>query len=493
LTNRHLRLSTRIALTVFATLFATILFSNAALATEYKTSPEIYKADVNENFSDIPVLNISAYNSPDIISADYVCDGIDDQEEINSAISSLNDKAGIISLSKGLFNISKPILTRNYLILSGQGYETLINLVDEGNCDIISSADGPYNQITNLTILNLRINGNKKNQFILNTQKYEWKDGHGIFLTCSNSTFKNLWIEDIYNRGITCRSGYNNKIMNCILINCNRVGISYSEVNVGEIVDNDIINCGSSSVSLPLKNNDGSAIAIYMGENIKILSNRIEEGGFVRQIVTYNSKYVEITNNYLLNGLLHGIGCESQYAKIFGNTVKGCKGNGIDTWGAEDIWIENNFVSHIGGVVPEGFNDEDTGICMNTSRSSAINNTIEFCYAAGIHIGPGNNNNRIIGNIIRNCGINNNWSSAGIWVQSYIMSKDIKNLNIENNTIYDNQQVKTQWYGISLSTKPNCYIKDIFIEDNDLKNNKMGGIYDFSKNLINLQMSKNTE
>jgi hypothetical protein len=239
--------------------------------------------------------------------------------------------------------------------------------------------------------------------------------------------------------------------------------------------------------------NGGSAIAVYLGSNVKLSRNLIVGGGYVRQICTYESPYIEISYNTLKDGLLHAIDAQDRYGKVIGNSVLGAKGNGIDTWGEDDILIEDNFVSHIGGDVPQGYADEDTGIVLNGSRIRAVNNTIEFTDGAGIHVGPGNNGNEITGNIIRNCGLNGGWSSAGIWVQAYEIGNDITGTIIRDNKIYDDQTIATQNYGIALMAKPNCYISNITIKDNDLRRSNIAGFYMYKASVSDLTFSGNLQ
>lgn len=55
------------------------------------------------------------------LSCDYVCDGVDDQNEINQAISSLPDSGGEVHLSRGIFNISNSIVINKRIKLVGEG------------------------------------------------------------------------------------------------------------------------------------------------------------------------------------------------------------------------------------------------------------------------------------------------------------------------------------------------------------------------------------
>ncbi|WP_243670103.1 hypothetical protein [Methanoculleus chikugoensis] len=56
--------------------------------------------------------------------ADYICDGIDDQYEIQAAIDALPPaRGGTVQLTEGTFKCSGNILPGSYTTLSGQGDE----------------------------------------------------------------------------------------------------------------------------------------------------------------------------------------------------------------------------------------------------------------------------------------------------------------------------------------------------------------------------------
>lgn len=74
---------------------------------------------------------------------DYLCDGTDDQEEINAAIQALPDGGGEIKLLDGTYNITSDILVnKNSIILNGSGIATKITCpAPEGIQNISVSAN----------------------------------------------------------------------------------------------------------------------------------------------------------------------------------------------------------------------------------------------------------------------------------------------------------------------------------------------------------------
>lgn len=114
------------------------------------------------------------------LSCDYVCDGVDDQIEINQAISSLPDSGGEIHLSRGIFNISNSIIINKRIKLVGEGkgitlYRNNVNnggttLLTEltGGCVILIQKSDTLSDIKGITLSDFQIVGagiNVKNNY----------------------------------------------------------------------------------------------------------------------------------------------------------------------------------------------------------------------------------------------------------------------------------------------------------------------------------------
>lgn len=78
------------------------------------------------------------------LSCDYVCDGIDDQIEINQAIDSLPDSGGEIHLSRGIFNITNTINIRKRIKFTGEGKGITLDRdnVNNGGTTLLSELTG---------------------------------------------------------------------------------------------------------------------------------------------------------------------------------------------------------------------------------------------------------------------------------------------------------------------------------------------------------------
>lgn len=93
-------------------------------------------------------------------AANYLCDGVDDESQINSAITEANAAGGgWVLLTAGTYNCNTIIMKTN-VYLSGNGMGTLVKLNDNADTYLLSTADG----ITDFTLRDMVFDGNKANQ-----------------------------------------------------------------------------------------------------------------------------------------------------------------------------------------------------------------------------------------------------------------------------------------------------------------------------------------
>ncbi len=139
--------------------------------------------------------------------ADYVCDGADDQVEIQQAIDEIGGTGGKVVLMEGLYTVAKGtdnycIVTPANLTFAGLGANTVIKLADgvSDTTRIIGLKQTyPYPNGSpgdNLYIKELKIDGNKANQ--------NSADHHvGLFLHNSwDTTIENVYIENCTHVGL---------------------------------------------------------------------------------------------------------------------------------------------------------------------------------------------------------------------------------------------------------------------------------------------------
>jgi len=95
--------------------------------------------------------------------ADYVCDGVADNVQIQAAIDALPASGGKVLLSEGTFTIAAAISIANRLILQGQGRDNtkIIQVAAAGGVNLIINGSGTT--LGQVQIRSLTLDGNKTN------------------------------------------------------------------------------------------------------------------------------------------------------------------------------------------------------------------------------------------------------------------------------------------------------------------------------------------
>lgn len=217
---------------------------------------------------------------------DYLCDGTDDQVEINAAIQALPTTGGEIKILDGTYNITEEIsITRSKRTIMGNGSNTVLkrmfNTTAGYEKGLISLSAG---EDTYTCIKNLLIDGNSSNY------------------------------SKAQNCGITISWGNFNTFSEIIFINC-VVGIVTSGNNNNSITHNTFKNC---NVGIKVKNSDNNIIT----NNICIRGTGQPSDYTSSQytIYVYGSDYNLITNNNIL-------GKDVYVSSGTGNTIYGNKWN----------------------------------------------------------------------------------------------------------------------------------------------------------------------
>jgi len=236
---------------------------------------------------------VAAADSPDHLKAqaDFICDGLDDHIVVNAAIEALPATGGRVHLTAGTFSIGGVEEThggisifRGNVLLTGEGSGTRLILQD-GLADInviwICGDD-----ISNVTVRDLYINGNGKN--LTRTRGLGWKGCNGVKA-----------------RGKTQKRGNhptfpprNIRVENCHIENCRLMAVMLT----GDVVE--VLNCyftgdfGSHVIELLDRNGriEGCTLRLRDGEqavfgfstdackNYHIINNKviIDAGGIMK-------------------------------------------------------------------------------------------------------------------------------------------------------------------------------------------------------------------
>jgi hypothetical protein len=171
---------------------------------------------------------VSASDAPAFtkLGSQYVCDGVNDEVEIQTALNSIISTGGTVECSSGTFNLgAKIVIANKWMGVVGQGINTILKIANGVNDHAISITG---TGVVEVKIQRLQIQGNKANNLIAGSGIYvatPWLNGAGdtqhlfedIYITgCRNDGFevgvnsdtRVLWLNRIHVT-LSGRYGYN--------------------------------------------------------------------------------------------------------------------------------------------------------------------------------------------------------------------------------------------------------------------------------------------
>jgi len=262
------------------------IFSDQWLLAEDSNEPNSIGSGTADYF-------VAASDSPDRvkIKADYVCDGIDDDVEIQAAIDALPDFGGKVKLSAGRFNIGKPI---NFyrpdvphwfsICLEGQHiHSTRIFLQNGSNCNMIENVTTGVSPSGWEIIRDLKLDGNKKNN--ISGNGYYSKRGSVNTGVSYDQCIHNVFIYNVKERGIHIEDGWHISIFNCWIEQCDGDGLY-------------LIGSESRLSSLQISSNKGRGILLYGHDHnvYDFILRDLGEDGFQTSAL-YNSTIANLSIN----------------------------------------------------------------------------------------------------------------------------------------------------------------------------------------------------
>jgi hypothetical protein len=340
--------------------------------------------------------SLSGYNEGQV---DYLCDGEDDDVEINAAIASLTD-GGEIVLLEGTYNTSKHILMgTGKVTLRGMGDGTVINKtvfetggVTGDETKSVIFIDSEYNRIEKLKITtsdletdadeNFGILIGKSNNTIIGNNIANVGASMNIFgimlnliqasravdnITISGNIIANTGTNPSSNMGIYGLSNSNVVITENHFLNLNNGG------NVYAIYCNSV-HCLTFANNVIETNGGASSMGVNLlgGECHTIIGNVIKNRS---QYSTYGI-YLNRPDKTTVSGNV--IANETGTSSILGNTSVGI---GYDnSIGGRSIVISGNTISNTGGSTNHGVRSQGAGISFIGNTFS--NNNITGSHAA---------------------------------------------------------------------------------------------------------------
>jgi len=353
-----------------------------------------------------PVSNsfvVAAVNSRDRWSADYVCDGVADEVDINTALAALGPGEGMVVLLEGDFTLAASIaFTAGHQSLQGQGRATRIDgtalpagahaivlsgftdciirdIAIEGlagggdttHCIFIEDGADDFHVI-DVTIINsdsdgIHIEGTTIAGGHIHRCRVEAADVEGIFIDMDDLNFiYRLHIED------------------CDIGNCPSGGIAFDPCagnNYCQIINNVIY--GSQGGAIVVRNGDYSMIRgnvvtdssgadeiwVLDSNHVQILGNTcLGTPGFGHGINAYNCTYVTISGNKCLENPFSGISVlDSSRCIVAGNECTSNLQWGIIVDGASDF-----------NKVSNNYTEGNTSGSIRVDDATCNNNQVEF-------------------------------------------------------------------------------------------------------------------
>lgn len=305
---------------------------------------------------------VAASNSPTRLRyrADYICDGTDDQAEINTALA-----LGNVQLVEGTYNIgTTPISMPSNRTLEGTGFATELNAIGHSQTNFIIGNTGTEGII----VRNLKLNGTAQSS------------GFGIYFENIGTNtgavgtpmgvIDNIYALNFYQSSIEVRTCFN-----VIINNIHSITPFYDGVVVTKTV------AGAQSAYVTIAN------SVFVNNTAGIW---IEDG-----------HHVTIQNNILNGDATNAQGQEliqveasASFISILGNQCIGSQETGIWVGTANHISIMDNLV--------DGTDSAGAGITCFADDSIIANNIVRDCATYGIEL-DSLERTIVTGNKIENC------------------------------------------------------------------------------------------
>ncbi len=212
-------------------------------------------------------------------SADYICDGIADDAEINAAIQAVIDstvKQGTVKILEGQYNITAPVrLYQQKILLEGTGEKaTLLNLSSNSNCNVIEVSPNASHGGIFFGVSQLRVIGNRTTN----------NSGWGIYVNDKVKDFflRNVSISNCYDGGVYIGSAWGHVAENIV-----------SEYNLGPGYYIDVTTGIEAKITnAKVMNNDNTQFKIYHSNPVSFGSVKVVNGRFMA--VNNNTTVVEV-------------------------------------------------------------------------------------------------------------------------------------------------------------------------------------------------------
>lgn len=330
------------------------------LGSNDKKWKDVYAETINSPVGRGATLTVAANNATALekAQADYVCDGVADNVQIQAALDALPAAGGQVILSEGVFNITTGITlpTTKPFTLRGQGMRgTLLKVTSGANIDILTySGLAPASYVPAnfdyFKIADMEIDGDKTKQasgrcirlvyadyFILESLSVINAKTMGIRLeNCDEGVISKCFISQngttyTSDAGIYSTSGTHDLAITACMLELN-VGAG---VFLNGTYEQSITSCNMWSNSYDIYLNGAAVI-----DNV-ISGNVLEDAGAHSILLVAAQKNI-ITNNRIITATTDGIRMNDALDNVINaNIITGCGGIGID----ERLTSDRNIIS----------------------------------------------------------------------------------------------------------------------------------------------------
>jgi len=276
---------------------------------------------------------------------DYLCDGIDDQVEINNAITALPATGGEVVILDGTYNITASInIPKDNVSIRGSGNATTLKrMYNSTSADSGSTAKGliTLNEKSGCKIQGLQIDGNKA------TYTASYNCGICLYSSSNNTVTGNTCNNNNY--GICLYSSSNNTVTGNTCNNNNSCGIYLSSSSNNTVIGN------------TCNNNSDYGIYLYSSSNNTVIGNTCNNNSDYGIYLYSSSSNNTVTGNTCNNNNSYGIRLNSSS----NNTVTGntCNNNsyGIYLYSSSNNTVTGNTC-----------NNNSNGIYLSSSSNNTV-------------------------------------------------------------------------------------------------------------------------
>jgi hypothetical protein len=219
----------------------------------------------------LPDVFVAAFDAPpeQQALADYVCDGVQDEEEINAAIAQVQPTGGIVQLSVGTFNIVSHVdISCDNLTFRGLGPGTLLRKTGTDTWSVVNQF-GPNHDIR---VEDIHIDGRDVGDPQVSGNKCLFLNGNvDDYTTAHHFTVRRVTAHNATAEAICIDYAHYVTIEDCHSYDSAWAGATVAQVRGARISNNHVERCGTALPSYSL----GAGINVQASEDV------VTEGNFI--------------------------------------------------------------------------------------------------------------------------------------------------------------------------------------------------------------------